>query len=125
DFELPQTNQPLIVEGAGGLLVPLNDRDTMLDLIEHLAIPVLLVSRHYLGSINHTLMSIQMLKQRQLPLAGLIYSGDDQGKDTVDIIYRMTGIKPMLEVSEISDLSFSGLPQVETFPRKFRSSHDC
>ncbi|MEM6877498.1 MAG: dethiobiotin synthase [Bacteroidota bacterium] len=119
DFELPKTDRPLIVEGAGGLLVPLNDQHTMLDLIAHLGIPVLLVSRHYLGSINHTLMSIEMLRQRDLAIAGLIYSGDDQGKDTVDIIQKMTGIEPMLEVGELNDVSFSGLPQVETFPESF------
>ena len=103
DFQLPATNQPLIVEGAGGLLVPLNDEHTILDLIDQLKIPVFLVSRHYLGSINHTLMSIAMLQARNIPIAGLIYSGVDD-KDTVDIIQRQTGIVPFWEIGELEAL---------------------
>ena len=54
DFERPQTNRPLVVEGAGGILVPLNDRDLMVDLVKHLDIPVIVVARSGLGTINHT-----------------------------------------------------------------------
>jgi dethiobiotin synthetase len=61
DFELPQTENNLIVEGAGGLFVPLNEKDTVIDLIERLKLPVVLVSRNYLGSINHTMLSIEAL----------------------------------------------------------------
>ncbi|MEM7573350.1 MAG: dethiobiotin synthase [Bacteroidota bacterium] len=103
DFRLPVTDQPLIVEGAGGLLVPLNDQQTILDLIAYLHIPVFLVSRHYLGSINHTLMSIAMLRARSIPIAGLIYSGVDD-KDTVDIIQRQTGLAPFWEIGELPSL---------------------
>ncbi len=73
--QVPATERPLIVEGAGGLLVPLNQEETIIDLIAHLGLPVILVSRHYLGSINHTLMSVEALKQRQIPLAGIIFNG--------------------------------------------------
>ncbi|MEM6395651.1 MAG: dethiobiotin synthase [Bacteroidota bacterium] len=109
DFELPETDKTLIVEGAGGLLVPLNAQHTMLDLIARLNIPVLLVSRHYLGSINHTLMSIEALRMRDIPLAGLIYNGDDEGKDTVEIVKKLTGIAPVLEVGDLSLENFSFL----------------
>ena len=76
DFTLPQTSNHLIVEGAGGLLVPLNEQDVMLDLIQQLQIPVILVSRNYLGSINHTLLSIEALKHRQIPIAGIVFNGE-------------------------------------------------
>ena len=74
-FQLPVTGRPLVVEGAGGLMVPLNERDLLLDLILKLGLPVVLVSRNYLGSINHTLLSIAQLRQAGVPLAGLIFNG--------------------------------------------------
>ena len=63
EFRLPQTNNHLIIEGAGGLMVPLNESFMMLDLIEQLDVPLVLVIRHYLGSINHSLLSIDILKK--------------------------------------------------------------
>jgi dethiobiotin synthetase len=75
DFKLPQTENHLIVEGAGGLLVPLNDQDLLIDLMEQLNLPVILVSRNYLGSINHTLLSIEALERRNIPIAGIIFNG--------------------------------------------------
>lgn len=75
DFELPQTDNHLIVEGAGGLFVPINERDTVIDLIERLNIPVVLVSRNYLGSINHTMLSIEALRARNIEIQGIIFNG--------------------------------------------------
>jgi dethiobiotin synthetase len=72
---LPQTNNTLIVEGAGGLMVPLTDKFLMIDLIKKLNVPVVLVSQNYLGSINHTLLSIQALKQYEIPIKGIIFNG--------------------------------------------------
>ena len=72
---LPQTNNSLIIEGAGGLMVPLTDRFLMIDLIKKLNVPVVLVSQNYLGSINHTLLSIQALKQYEIPIKGIIFNG--------------------------------------------------
>jgi len=73
---LPQTKAPLIIEGAGGLLVPLSSRHTMCDLITHLQAEVILVSQGYLGCINHTLLSIEALRARRIPLCGIIFNGD-------------------------------------------------
>jgi len=84
-FELPQTNNNLIVELAGGLMVPLNDRETNLDLIKKLNIPVILVSKNYLGSINHTLLSIEILKLNNINIKGLIFNGE-QNKSSEDFI---------------------------------------
>jgi dethiobiotin synthetase len=72
---LPDTNNTLIIEGAGGLMVPLNDRFLMIDLIRQLNAEVVLVSQNYLGSINHTLLSVYALKQYQIPVKGIIFNG--------------------------------------------------
>lgn len=75
EITAPEHTAPLVIEGAGGLLVPLNDTHTNIDLIQHLKVPVILVSRHYLGSINHTLLSVEALRQRNIPLLGIIFNG--------------------------------------------------
>lgn len=75
-FTLPSTDNNLVVEGAGGLFVPLNDHYLLIDLIKELNIPVLLVVNFYLGSINHTLASIEALQSRSIPIAGLLFNGD-------------------------------------------------
>lgn len=72
---LPRMAHPLVVEGAGGVYVPLNDRDFMIDLMAKLALPVLLVARSTLGTINHTLLSLAALRSRRLPIAGVILDG--------------------------------------------------
>lgn len=72
---LPATENTLIVEGAGGLMVPLNDKHLIVDLIKDLELEVILVSQNYLGSINHTLLSINLLKQYQIPVKGLVFNG--------------------------------------------------
>lgn len=114
DFELPETNgRPLIVEGAGGLLVPINDQETITDLIVQLGLHVILVSRHYLGSINHTLLSISLLKQKNIPIAGLIYSGGDS-PETVRIIGEQTGVWPLVELPELEALNPESMSRVVT-----------
>ncbi|HTD40200.1 MAG TPA: dethiobiotin synthase [Mucilaginibacter sp.] len=74
-IQLPKTNNNLIVEGAGGLMVPLNDRFLIIDLIKKLDVEVILVSQNYLGSINHTLLSIYALKNYGIPIRGIIFNG--------------------------------------------------
>jgi malonyl-CoA O-methyltransferase len=71
----PRTAHPLVVEGAGGVLVPLNERDLMIDLMARLALPILLVARGTLGTINHTLLSLAALRSRGLPVAAVVLSG--------------------------------------------------
>ena len=75
DFLPPRTERPLIIEGAGGVLVPLNARETIADLIKHLQAEAVLVSRFYLGSINHTLLSVEALRARGIPLLGIVFNG--------------------------------------------------
>lgn len=104
DFQLPNISRPLIVEGAGGLMVPLNHQETMLDLIQHLNLPVILVSRHYLGSINHTLLSLEVLRSRGIRLAGLLYNGAENVASE-QAIEALSGVKVLGRVAEMGEIS--------------------
>jgi dethiobiotin synthetase len=73
---MPDTDNQLIIEGAGGLMVPLNNSFLMIDLITQLQVGVVLVVKHYLGSINHTLLSLEALRSRKIPLQAIIFNGD-------------------------------------------------
>ncbi|QZK89162.1 dethiobiotin synthase [Flavobacterium sp. CHNK8] len=86
----PQTENHLVVEGAGGVFVPINDSDCVIDLIQP-DYKVILVSRHYLGSINHTLLTIEALQNRKIEVAGILFSGDEN-KATETIILSKTGL---------------------------------
>ena len=87
----PETGNHLVIEGAGGLFVPLNNQDTIVDLIQS-DYKVVVVSRHYLGSINHTLLTIEALQNRKIAIAGIIFSGE-KNDATESIILSKTGIK--------------------------------
>jgi dethiobiotin synthetase len=73
---LPQGDGPLVVEGAGGVLVPVNDRLLYADLFAAWGLPVILVARTALGTINHSLLSLQALRSRDITVAGVIFSGE-------------------------------------------------
>lgn len=88
----PATSNKLIIEGAGGLLVPLNDNFLMIDLIKQLQAKVILVSQNYLGSINHTLLSVAALKQHEITIEGIIFNGE-KNEDTERYILQYTGLK--------------------------------
>ncbi|MAP53619.1 dethiobiotin synthase [Altibacter sp.] len=87
----PKTKNALVIEGAGGVLVPLNDSETIMDLM----LPtdqVIVVSKHELGSINHTLLTIEALKQRNLSIFGIIFNGPET-PTTETVISKMTGVR--------------------------------
>lgn len=86
----PKTENNLVIEGAGGLLVPINDKETIADLIKP-EYKVILVSRHYLGSINHTLLTVEALRSRTLTCVGIIFSGEEN-PSSEGIIKKMTGL---------------------------------
>ena len=111
DFQLPQTENHLIVEGAGGLMVPLNSKDCIIDLIEKLDIEVVLVSRNYLGSINHTLLSVEALQNRSIKIRGIIFN-DKENKDTESVILKMTGLKCLGRVEFEENLSSESISRL-------------
>ena len=86
----PKTKNNLVIEGAGGVFVPLNSSDCIIDLIQK-DYKVIVVSRHYLGSINHTLLTIEALKNKKIKIAGIIFSGDEN-QATEEIILSKTGV---------------------------------
>jgi len=94
DFQLPETTNHLLVEGAGGLLVPLAPGFLMADLVRQLNLAVVVVSRNYLGSINHTLLTLEALRARGLRVRGLVFNGEPTPA-TEDFIARHSGV-PLL-----------------------------
>lgn len=94
----PQTDNHLVIEGAGGLLVPLNERDTILDLIRP-GYKVVVVSRHYLGSINHTLLTVNALLDKGMETS-LLFSGDPH-PTTEAILRSKTGVPVLGRIPEL------------------------
>ncbi len=114
DFELPEFDtKHLIVEGAGGLIVPINWEETVLDLIECLKLPVLLVARSSLGTLNHTLLSIEALRNRNIEVFGVILNGEKHhsNKETIEHFGKI----PVFEVEPQENVNRYSL--IEQFNR--------
>lgn len=120
DLVLPETSNNLIVEGGGGLYVPINEQLCMIDWIEGLGVEVALVARNYLGCINHTLLSIQALRQRSIPLRYLIFNGpfDD---DTRRVILSYPDIQAT--VVDIPDFKILNAENIARAARRLRREH--
>lgn len=103
-FTWPETDNTLLVETAGGLLSPMSDQHTMADFISYYNMPAFLVTKHYLGSINHTLLCLEVMKQRGIQLAGLIVSGD-RHKPSESFVRSYTGVNTLLHVPQLAQLS--------------------
>ena len=96
-------SRPLVIEGAGGLFVPLNDRQFIIDLIRKLDATVLLVSRNYLGSINHSLLTAAACRGQGLRVAGWIFN--DQYLGYEQEIAEWSGIPALASIPFGEDLS--------------------
>lgn len=96
-FKLPPSPNNLVIEGAGGLMVPLNNTNLVIDLIAQLNVEVILVSQNYLGSINHTLLSIELLKSRNIPVKGIIFNGEPV-PETENFILNHSGLPCILRI---------------------------
>ncbi|HRN41368.1 MAG TPA: dethiobiotin synthase [Vicingus sp.] len=96
---IPKTSNNLIIEGAGGLMVPLNNNELIIDLIQKLDAEVILVSQNYLGSINHTLLSIESLKVRKLKVKGVIFNGNPN-METENYILNYSGVNCLGRIDE-------------------------
>jgi dethiobiotin synthetase len=95
----PVTARPLVIEGAGGVLVPLAPGLLVIDLMQALDVPVVVVSRHYLGSINHTLLTVEALRARRIPIAGLVFNGPATPASE-SFILNHTGLPLLLAIPE-------------------------
>ena len=106
-FEVPKTNNNLIIEGAGGIMVPINDSEFVIDLANQFDAEVILVSRNYLGSINHTMLSISYLKANGCKIAGIIFN-DTPNPETESFILNYSKlpcigrIDPLKEINELT-----------------------
>ncbi|MDY3538290.1 dethiobiotin synthase [Riemerella anatipestifer] len=94
----PRTNNDLVIEGAGGVMVPINDKDTFLDFIKE-DYKVVLVSRNYLGSINHTLMTYEVLKNKGVNFLGIVFNGE-ANPSTEQIIISKTQLEVIGRIAE-------------------------
>ena len=115
-IQKPVTTNHLVIEGAGGLLVPLNDAETILDLI-HPQYKVIVVSRHYLGSINHTLLTVKLLKEKGFEVS-IIFSGDEHPTSEA-IIQKMTQV-PI--IGRIDEEPYFDQNVIKEYAETFRSN---
>jgi len=122
DFELPEhPDSHLIVEGAGGLLVPLNEKDLIIDLIDVLKLPVLLVALSGLGTINHTLLSINALNARGIPILGVVMNGE-ANQSNREAIENFGKVPVIAQVERLPELSKTSLT---TAFREYFSPQTC
>ncbi len=108
----PSTDRPLVAEGAGGFLVPLNDEAYVADLAIELHLPVLLVARSTLGTINHTLLSLEAIRRRGLALAGVVISGPETPHNRA-AIERYGKVEVIAEIPWLDEVNRSTLKAIE------------
>lgn len=104
----PQTARTLLIEGAGGLMVPVTRTVLMIDVFKQMNAPVILCARTELGTINHTLLSVQALKVHGIPLHGIIFLGEDN-KDTMRTIIDFSMAKLLGHIPPLADISADSL----------------
>ena len=103
NFLLPRQETKVIVEGAGGILVPINEKHFIVDIIKKLKLPILLVARSGLGTINHTLLTVSELKKRNLPLLGIILNGK-RNQSNREAIEKYSGVSVVSELEPLKTL---------------------
>ncbi|PBQ32400.1 dethiobiotin synthase [Sphingobacteriaceae bacterium] len=101
---IPRTENTLVIELAGGLMVPLNSKELNIDLLKKWHVPVVLVSQNYLGSINHTLLSLDLLKTKNIPVMGIIFNGE-QNVSTEEFILSYSKVKCLGRIPEIEAIT--------------------
>jgi len=109
-LNIPDCDGPLIVEGAGGALVPLNDNILYAELFARWQVPCIIVARTILGTINHSLMTIEVMRNRGVPIAGIAFVGDDV-LDSQDIICRIGNVRKLGRLPMIDNMTAENLQQ--------------
>jgi dethiobiotin synthetase len=104
DFKKPDTIRDLIIEGAGGCLVPLNNSDFVIDLAPYFNAEVILVADLYLGSINHTLLTFRELNHRNLRVRGIIFNGKSN-PESQKIILHHTRLRCLLHIDKEENIT--------------------
>ncbi len=109
-IQLPDTENQLLIEGAGGLMVPLNNEHFVVDLIEKFNAEVVLVIKHYLGSINHTLLSLELLKQKKIKVRALIFNGD-RDEYSERVVLKHASLDTVIFINTIGQLTAQNIRQ--------------
>lgn len=105
DFKVPVAkNGTMVIEGAGGCLVPLNDHDFIIDLIPLFNADIILVADLYLGSINHTLLTLEAIRHRKLPLKGIVFNGESN-TESERIILRHAATSCLLKIDREKEVT--------------------
>jgi len=110
-FPIPKTDQPLIIEGAGGLMVPLTRQKLQIDLFANWGVPVILCARTGLGTINHTLLSLEALRHRNMRVHGLIFIGEDNA-DNMRTLADLSGCPVLGHMPPLDVIDHLSLRQV-------------
>jgi len=108
----PPCDRPLVVEGAGGLMVPLTDTAYVIDLAAELHLPIILVTRSTLGTINHTLLSLEAIRRRGLTLAGVVVNGPETPHNRA-AIERYGRVEVVAEIPWLDQLTPAALTAIE------------
>ena len=114
----PNTIKPLIIEGAGGVLVPLNKKNLIIDLIKKFRLPVIIVSKSILGTINHTLMTLEILKKNKIKVFGVVLNNvknKKEGNDNAKSIETFGKIKVLTQISSVNPITKK---RIETLSKK-------
>ncbi len=118
EINLPETENNLIVEGAGGMLVPLNEKNLVIDIASKLDLKLIIVSAFYLGSINHTLLTLEVAKQMNLPIEWLIFSGEKDNSTEV-IIHRF---HPEIKIAFVPQLKMIDKNSIHQAANDFKNT---
>ncbi|WP_027998602.1 dethiobiotin synthase [Sinorhizobium arboris] len=110
DLSPPETDAPLVIEGAGGLMVPLTEQTIFADVFARWRIPVVLCARTGLGTINHTLLSLEALRARSIPILGVAFIGDEQA-DSQAIIAALGQVRTLGRLPRLQPLTPDALRQ--------------
>jgi dethiobiotin synthetase len=103
-IKIPETDNILIIEGAGGIMVPINDKTLMIDFMKSLDAEIILVSKNYLGSINHTLLTLKVLEEYNLKIKGIVFNNVGN-KLTEDYILKYSGYRCLFSIPYLSNIT--------------------
>lgn len=117
ELKLPNTKNILLIEGAGGLMVPLHKDFLILDLIQYWNLPVVVVSRNYLGSINHTLLTLQVLQHAGVKILGLVYTDTDRW-DSMEYIAQVSRLPVIGHIPYLDEITPKRISEVATHFKK-------
>lgn len=123
---LPKLNsaRPLVVEGAGGLMVPLAPSVLMIDLIARFRLPVILVARGALGTLNHTLLSLEALKRRGIGVAGVVFSGgDDAQEENKELVEAFSSVRCLFSLPRLEHVTPAAVAVLAAGVPAFKELH--